>query len=73
MIRKVTRRKPKAGKEQKEANMDHPSQRVPESADPKAENSDEREDRRSRRRDEGAISRIEDITYSVLRKHKPQP
>ena len=48
-------------------------QRTSEGADPKADNSAEREDRRARRRDEGAISRIEDITYTVLRKHKPQP
>jgi len=50
-----------------------PAQRPSEGVDPKSESSSEGEDRRSRRRDEGAISRIEDITYSVLRKHKPQP
>jgi len=30
------------------------------------------EDRRSRRREEGVLSRIEDITYKVLRQHEPK-
>lgn len=30
------------------------------------------EERRTQRRDEGVISRIEDITYKVLRQHEPK-
>ena len=55
----------------KGAKMD-PVQRTSD-GDSKQDKSAESEDRRSRRRDEGALSSIEDITYSVLRKHKPKP
>lgn len=30
------------------------------------------EERRTQRRDDGVISRIEDITYKVLRQHEPK-
>jgi hypothetical protein len=30
------------------------------------------DERRARQREEGTLSRIEDITYKVLRKHEPK-
>jgi len=71
MTHKAAGHKAQVGKK-KGRTMD-PAQRTSERVDPKPETSSDREDRRTRRRDEGAISRIEDITYAVLRKHKPQP
>ena len=55
----------------KDPTMDN-NQQSPED-DSQAPSLAEREERRTRRREEGALSRIEDITYNVLRKHKPQP
>ena len=47
--------------------------RTPENDSSQSTNLSEREERRSQNRKEGVISRIEDITYKVLRKHEPQP
>lgn len=56
----------------KDSKMDN-NQQSTDDGDSTAESAAEREERRTRRRDEGTLSRIEDITYKVLRKHKPQP
>ncbi len=71
MAHKPAKHQEQHAKHKKGSKMD-PVQRTSDE-DSTPESAAESEDRRSRRRDEGALSRIEDITYSVLRKHKPQP
>jgi hypothetical protein len=72
MTRAAAGSRKKADQEKDAKGMDT-EHRTSEDVNSDAEESAKQEERRSRRRDEGALSRIEDITYSVLRKHKSQP
>ena len=47
-------------------------QRLPDSDQDKNQNSANAEERRSHRREDSVISRIEDVTYKVLRQHEPK-
>jgi hypothetical protein len=42
------------------------------SAPSQTSDSTKSDERRARRREEGVLSRIEDITYKVLRQHEPK-
>ena len=50
----------------------HPPLRATETKQPQSQNSSDAEERRSHRREEGVLSRIEDVTYKVLRQHEPK-
>jgi len=50
----------------------HQSQRTADTAQPQSKSQTDPDERRSHRREEGVLSRIEDITYKVLRQHQPK-
>jgi hypothetical protein len=50
----------------------HQPQRTADSNHSQAKSQSDADERRARRREEGVLSRIEDITYKVLRKHEPK-
>jgi hypothetical protein len=50
----------------------HQPQHPADSAQSQSKSQSEADERRARRREEGVLSRIEDITYKVLRQHEPK-
>jgi hypothetical protein len=50
----------------------HQPQRTADSTHSQAKSQSDADERRARRREEGVLSRIEDITYKVLRQHEPK-
>ena len=70
-FRKVARKDPQRERGHSHGMDEFP--RTPENDSSQSTKLSEREERRSQNRKEGVISRIEDITYKVLRKHEPQP
>jgi len=50
----------------------HQPQRTADSTHSEAKSQSDADERRARRREEGVLSRIEDITYKVLRQHEPK-
>ena len=50
----------------------HDTHRTPETNSSSSQSAADAGERRSRQREEGVLSRIEDITYKVLRQHEPK-
>lgn len=50
----------------------HPPHGTAETKISQAKSQSEADERRARQREEGVLSRIEDITYKVLRQHEPK-
>jgi len=50
----------------------HQPQRTADNTHSQAKSQSDADERRARRREESTLSRIEDITYKVLRQHEPK-